>query len=623
MTKNINEYGIIGKQVRIIYNKDTNTSSILSDNTSISGDVQYKTQYPLFAQAVEKSSNGIYAYYLYTFNGVSYSLTRVDCNSTEMHVYNSHTTVIDNTVLIHIWLDSNDNYSRHADVNLLSLPGARATRVSTGVTDLLPNYSLTYTIDGQELKQLSFDRTTGTYSTKELTTKVIIPHNYILWMSDDVVCCADSWSATTLKIYRIDFENSTLIELCELTGKTTWNEYFNNFGNNISNTYAGSSFTFTNKQGSLSGASYGYIYKYSWEGEQEEKITSIMIGNTTFSDVSDGDITANDVVKGKIGYGLNGKVYGNLEATKQFSTVEEMNASTGNKDGDLAVIYKNEIKLISNGDIITSITFPKTVVFAEAITSSYNGVLRTDIDPVFELRIELNASSCSITDIFSMIDSISYSSTDGITYTRTDSNQDTYEIGETTVEDLDEHICQFIQTDKGVFGGLFQYASKNTAWKLAPTQLTAAANNVYESIFYGKNGVETGTLQNKDNLTANEVVYKAKIWADFNTGIVCPESMAYAFKNSKLTIIPLLDTSKVTDMNNMFYGCTSLSDESLNIILTMCTNATKITSNKTLKYIGLTEEQANKCKTLSNYSAFTAAGWTTGYADVPNDVVME
>ena len=45
----------------------------------------------------------------------------------------------------------------------------------------------------------------------------------------------------------------------------------------------------------------------------------------------------------------------------------------------------------------------------------------------------------------------------------------------------------------------------------------------------------------------------------------------------------------------------------------MCTNATKISSNKTLKYIGLTQEQANICITLSNYSAFTSAGWTTGY----------
>lgn len=313
MTKNINEYGIIGAQVRIIYNKDTNTSSILSDHTLIGGDVQYKTQYPFFASTRVNSFYNIYAYDLSMFNGVSYSVTTLNCNSKEMHENFSHPIIIDNTVLIQIWLDSKNNYSRHADVNLLSLPDTRATRISTGVTDLLPNYSLTYTIDGQELKQLSFDRTTGIYSTKELATKVIIPHDYILWMSDDVVCCADSWSATTLKIYRIDFENSMLIELCELTGKTTWGEYFKTFGNDISNTYAGSSFTFTNKQGDSSSTSYGYIYKYSWEGEQEEKITSIMIGNTTFSDVSDGDITTNDVVKGKTGYGLSGKVYGNLE----------------------------------------------------------------------------------------------------------------------------------------------------------------------------------------------------------------------------------------------------------------------------------------------------------------------
>ena len=45
----------------------------------------------------------------------------------------------------------------------------------------------------------------------------------------------------------------------------------------------------------------------------------------------------------------------------------------------------------------------------------------------------------------------------------------------------------------------------------------------------------------------------------------------------------------------------------------MCANATSYTYTKTLKYIGLTSEQANKCKTLSNYQAFLNAGWTTGY----------
>ena len=91
-------------------------------------------------------------------------------------------------------------------------------------------------------------------------------------------------------------------------------------------------------------------------------------------------------------------------------------------------------------------------------------------------------------------------------------------------------------------------------------------------------------------------------------------SMYYMFNGCKnLTTIPELNTSNVTNMYGAFNDCTSLSDESLNNILAMCKNATSYTSTKTLKYIGITSEQANKCKTLSNYSAFTSAGWKTGY----------
>ena len=91
-------------------------------------------------------------------------------------------------------------------------------------------------------------------------------------------------------------------------------------------------------------------------------------------------------------------------------------------------------------------------------------------------------------------------------------------------------------------------------------------------------------------------------------------NMNSMFSNcTNLTTIPELNTSNVTKMLYMFNGCSSLNNESLNNILAMCANAVKITSNKTLKYIGLSSDKANKCKTLSNYSAFTSAGWTTGY----------
>ena len=84
---------------------------------------------------------------------------------------------------------------------------------------------------------------------------------------------------------------------------------------------------------------------------------------------------------------------------------------------------------------------------------------------------------------------------------------------------------------------------------------------------------------------------------------------------TSLVNVPQFDLSSMK--NNyyigMFDNCPNLSDESLNNILLMCISMVKVTTNKTLKYIGLTSEQATKCTTLSNYSAFTSAGWTTGY----------
>ena len=150
---------------------------------------------------------------------------------------------------------------------------------------------------------------------------------------------------------------------------------------------------------------------------------------------------------------------GSASGVKLFETEEAMQADTTAKEGDLAVVYRSEIKSISNGDVITSITFPKTVVFDTAITSSYYGRLRNSSEPRIYLDIQLDASRFMLYDMYGTIPEIEYSSTDGITYTRTDSNEDTYEIGETTVKNLDEHICKFMQVGGYVFEGLFQYTN--------------------------------------------------------------------------------------------------------------------------------------------------------------------
>ena len=72
--------------------------------------------------------------------------------------------------------------------------------------------------------------------------------------------------------------------------------------------------------------------------------------------------------------------------------------------------------------------------------------------------------------------------------------------------------------------------------------------------------------------------------------------------------------AKVTNMSNALQGCTSLSNTALNNILGILPTATKLSaSNKKLYYIGLTLDQATTCKTLSNWPAAEAAGWTAGW----------
>ena len=87
---------------------------------------------------------------------------------------------------------------------------------------------------------------------------------------------------------------------------------------------------------------------------------------------------------------------------------------------------------------------------------------------------------------------------------------------------------------------------------------------------------------------------------------------------SKLVNVPIYNASNATSLWNMFLNCGSLSNESLNNIMAMCITVTDkytegVENGKLLKNVGLSAVQCGKCKSLPNYSALIAAGWTTGY----------
>ena len=448
-----------------------------------------------------------------------------------------------------------------------------------------------------------------------------------------------------------------------------------------------------------------------------------------------------------------------------------MQQDTTAQEGDLAVVYREEIQPITEESEFDSCTFPQTVVLKEAFTDNIYGrfsAVDSSSGRWFDGDVSMSSSGFRFNGFGDTMVRVQYTSSDGITYTRTDGGEELQEFGTVIKYEpmgpWNNVIGNFMKIGGNHFEGIYTY--KNNSWGLAPTQLTATSDYVYKQLFYGKNGFESGALaQNISNSfnDANADIY-SKIQLSYNdisprvltdsdksidnkifiipvksdgtplldtnkvtdmsnmfngcknlttiplldtsnvtnmqrmfqscsklTAIPLLDTsnvtnmeimfydctnlttiplldtskvtnMAYMFQScsnltaipelntsnvtnmeimfdgcknltaipelntskatnmsymlrgcTKLTAIPELNTSNVTNMLAMFYDCTSLSNDSLNIIMQMCINATSYTDKKTLHYIGLTQEQADKCKTLSNYSAFTSAGWTTGY----------
>ena len=159
---------------------------------------------------------------------------------------------------------------------------------------------------------------------------------------------------------------------------------------------------------------------------------------------------------------------GSSSGVKLFETEEEMQADTTAKEGDLAVVYRNEVNNMTADSQTQYITFPETVTLPQALTESYYCRLRaTDPSKMFDGNIMLDQNSFrfdGFTDI-GMI-RVSYTSSDGITYTREEFTGDNGELTNPVdlgtsihcemVEEWNDNFGYFMQTGGNIFEGLYQ-----------------------------------------------------------------------------------------------------------------------------------------------------------------------
>ena len=156
-----------------------------------------------------------------------------------------------------------------------------------------------------------------------------------------------------------------------------------------------------------------------------------------------------------------------VEGIKLFETEEEMQADTTVKEGDKAIVYRSEIQNMTADMEVTSITFPETVTLPAAFTdSAYCRLRAVDSGVMFDVDCQLDQNGFRF-DSWSengMI-RVEYTSTDGITYTRTrfqGNNGDLTNPVEVPAckaerqEEWDDNLGYFIQIGGMYFEGLYE-----------------------------------------------------------------------------------------------------------------------------------------------------------------------
>ena len=162
-------------------------------------------------------------------------------------------------------------------------------------------------------------------------------------------------------------------------------------------------------------------------------------------------------------------VEGNLkEKVKLFETIDEMQTDSTPGEGDLALVYRNEISNATVDSQFSSIKFPATVVLPAAITEDdYISTSFRSVDSDVWLdcwcSLEYTSFRASIyADDMNL--SITYTSEDGMTYTRTDTEAEIIDLpGEVYCEytnEWNDYIGYFVLVNGYTFDGLFQYSGK-------------------------------------------------------------------------------------------------------------------------------------------------------------------
>lgn len=236
-------------------------------------------------------------------------------------------------------------------------------------------------------------------------------------------------------------------------------------------------------------------------------------------------ITENGSYSADSGYDGLGTVIVNVPSgsgdIKLFETEQAMQADPDASEGDLAVVYREEIQPVTEESEFDNCVFPNEVVLDEAFTGNIYGRFRAvDHSVMFDGNVDMSSSNFRF-DGFgdNKMIRVKYTSQDGITYTRTDGGEELQEFGVTIkyepMRPWNDVLGNFMKIGGNYFEGLYQYSSTyldtnyiNTPISLEITDVsmgeyssTSSYNVVYNTTLCSK--IAISDILEKCNLVYN------------------------------------------------------------------------------------------------------------------------
>lgn len=149
-------------------------------------------------------------------------------------------------------------------------------------------------------------------------------------------------------------------------------------------------------------------------------------------------------------------------AVKLFETEQAMQADPNPSEGDLAVVYREEIQAVTEESEFSSCIFPNTVVLDTAFSDDiYVSFRSIDQSIWFNCLVQVSSSSFSLDGHGESGNvRVQYTSSDGITYIRTDGGEELQEFGTSIkyepYEPWNDVIGKFMKIGGKYFEGLYE-----------------------------------------------------------------------------------------------------------------------------------------------------------------------